>query len=235
MALANDRPTNGTLVVTEVTAGQLVAAARCLGSSDGTRPREAPALPESEIGMGSEETLPPGPRLRWLSTAAGDAEFEPPQRDHGRPGEEHRPAPPPDTVVAGSSRGTADGEGPAKAREAALREEHAAELARLTRVLRETKKAHAAEIERLRAGHAADLRRLVEALWHAQNAARAASARADTEPASAARPQPRAPFARLRTWLARVVAGGALISPRRACASPSRIVRLLAGAFRAWR
>jgi hypothetical protein len=234
MALANDRPTDGTLVVTEVTAGQLVAAARCLGSSDGIGPREAPAQPESEIGMGSEETLPPGPRLRWLSTAAGDAEFEPPQRDHGRPGEEHRPAPPPDTVVAGSSRGAADGEGP-KAREAALREEHAAELARLTRVLRETKKAHAAEIERLRAGHAADLRRLVEALWHAQNAARAASARADTEPASAARPQPRALFAKAAVRLARTMRWDALSVPGRACPASSRIVRLWAGAFRPWR
>jgi len=48
-------------------------------------------------------------------------------------------------------------------REAALRAEHAAEVARLTVALRSMRAAHAAEIELLRAEHAAGLRQSVAA------------------------------------------------------------------------
>ena len=58
-------------------------------------------------------------------------------------------------------------------REAALRAEHAAEVARLTVALRSMRAAHAAEIERLRAEHAAGLRRSVEADRQTRDAARA--------------------------------------------------------------
>ena len=54
----------------------------------------------------------------------------------------------------------------AKAREAALRAEHAAEVALLVDALRHQHETHAAEIEGLRAEHAVVLRRLVEAQHH---------------------------------------------------------------------
>jgi hypothetical protein len=71
--------------------------------------------------------------------------------------------PPPDTVVVASPRHAIALEERARVREAALRAEHAAEVARLTVALRSMRAIHTAEIERLRAEHAAGLRRSVEA------------------------------------------------------------------------
>src|ERR671917_373233 len=88
----------------------------------------------------------------------------------GRPGNADRlwarvSPPPPDTVVVASPGHAVALLEQARAREAALRTEAAAEVARLTRALRDQRKAHAAEIKRLRAEHAAGVRRLVEAHW----------------------------------------------------------------------
>ena len=80
--------------------------------------------------------------------------------------------PPPDTVVVASPRHAMALEERARVREAALRAEHAAEVARLTVALRSMRAAHAAEIELLRAEHAAGLRRSVEADRQTRDAAR---------------------------------------------------------------
>lgn len=88
-------------------------------------------------------------------------------------------APPPDTVVAADWRRIFAAEEKARAKEAVVRSEHRAEVARLTQALREARLAHQAEIERCRAEHATDVRRLVEALWQAQVIARAALDRRD--------------------------------------------------------
>ena len=119
--------------------------------------------------------------------------------------------PPPDTVVVASPGHAVALVERVRASEAALRAEHAAEVARLTRALRDQKQAHAAEIARLRAEHAAGVRRLVEAHWRGRDAARhGAECPSFTEGSSA--PGPRAPSpARprpTRGWLARITGRG---------------------------
>lgn len=106
-------------------------------------------------------------------------------------------APPPNTVVAADWRRMFAAEEKARAKEATIRSEHRAEVARLTQALRDARLAHQAAIDRCRAEHAADVRRLVEALWQAQDMARAALDRRDRgedakEPSSlpALRPRP---------------------------------------------
>lgn len=82
----------------------------------------------------------------------------------------------------------------ARASEAALRAEAAAEVARLTRALREQKTAHMAEIGRLRAEHAAGVRRLVETYWRGCDAARNGTGRpSGPEGSAAAAPQAPSP------------------------------------------
>jgi hypothetical protein len=88
-------------------------------------------------------------------------------------------APPPDTVVAADWRRIFVAEEKARAKEAATRSELRAEVARLTQALRDARLAHQAEVDRCRAEHATDVRRLVEALWQAQDMARAALDRRD--------------------------------------------------------
>ena len=120
-------------------------------------------------------------------------------------------APPPDTVVVASPGQAAALVEQARAREAALRAEAAAEVARLTRALRDQKKAHAAEIERLRAEHAAGLRRLVETHWRALNAGRAGTERPGGQQAEAVQgPQtrPSVRLSRTREWLSRITERG---------------------------
>ena len=119
--------------------------------------------------------------------------------------------PPPDTVVVASPGHAVALLEQARASEAALRAEHAAEVARLTRALRDQKEAHAAEIERLRAEHAAGVRRLVEAHWRGRDAARN-GAECPSGPERSAAPGPQAPSpARprpTREWLARLTGRG---------------------------
>jgi acyl-CoA reductase-like NAD-dependent aldehyde dehydrogenase len=88
-------------------------------------------------------------------------------------------APPPDTVVAADWRRIVAAEEKARAKEAATRSEHMEEVARLTQSLRDARLAHQVEVDRCRAEHATDVRRLVEALWQAQDMARAALDRRD--------------------------------------------------------
>jgi acyl-CoA reductase-like NAD-dependent aldehyde dehydrogenase len=88
-------------------------------------------------------------------------------------------APSPDTMVAADWRRMFAAEEKARAKEATIRSEHRAEVARLTQALRDARLAHQAEIDRRRAEHAADVRRLVEALWQAQDMVRAALDRRD--------------------------------------------------------
>ncbi len=112
-------------------------------------------------------------------------------------------APPsPDAVVAVWLRHTAPPEERARAREAALRAEHAAEVAGLRAALRDMKGAHAAEIARLRAEHAAALRRVVEVHRRAPDAARADAAR----PGEGAAPRPVARSPARRRWIGRGLA-----------------------------
>ena len=119
--------------------------------------------------------------------------------------------PPPDTVVVASPGHAFALVEQARASEAALRAEAAAEVARLTRALRDQRKAHAAEIERLRAEHAAGVRRLVEAHWRGRDAARI-RAECPSGPEGGAAPGPQAPSpARprpTREWLARLTGRG---------------------------
>lgn len=126
------------------------------------------------------------------ATAPGEAPIRADRHEAAR----DPPAPPsPDTVVTTSPRHTAAAEERARAREAALRVEHAAEVARLAAALRDQKQAHAAEIERLRAGHAAGLRRLVEAHWRALDAARTAAEPLSGGPGEGAAPESQTPYA----------------------------------------
>lgn len=89
----------------------------------------------------------------------------------------HLVAPSPDTVVMAISNRRSRFEVEMRAREAALHEKYAAEIAELNERLLSAKKAHAAAVERLHTEYAAEVRRLVEALWLAQDAARAAQKR----------------------------------------------------------
>ena len=120
--------------------------------------------------------------------------------------------PPPDTVVVASPGHAVALVERARAREAALRAETAAEVARLTRALREQRKAHAAEIERLRAEHAAGLRRLVETHWRALDAVRTATEHPNGQEAEAVQgPRTRpavGPLPGTRGWLSRITGRG---------------------------
>ena len=107
-------------------------------------------------------------------------------------------APPsPDAVVAVWLRHAAPPEERARAREAALRAEHAAEVAGLRAALRDMEGAHAAEIARLRAEHAAVLRRVVEAHRRGPDPAC---------PGEGAAPKPMAPSPARRRWIGRRLA-----------------------------
>jgi hypothetical protein len=146
-------------------------------------------------------------------------------------------APSPDTVLAPRQHGIhAQDHGQAYA--ALKHDEQAAEVARLTQALHDAKQVHAAEIERLRAQHAAEMHRMVEALWQAQDAARAVSAPSE-KATEAPTPEPRSSSERQPASLpvepARFVAWGELSLSGRACASLGRIGRRWATAFRAWR
>jgi hypothetical protein len=81
-------------------------------------------------------------------------------------------APSPTTVVTANWRRTIEAEEQARAREAALSVEHAAEIARLTQALRDARRAHAADIAQHRIQHAMQVRQLVEALRRSQNPAK---------------------------------------------------------------
>jgi hypothetical protein len=145
-------------------------------------------------------------------------------------------APSPDTVLAPRQHGIhAQDHGQAYA--ALKHDEQAAEVARLTQALHDAKQVHAAEIERLRAQHAAEMRRLVEALWQAQDAARAVSAppeRAIEAPPLGPRPTSELQPATLPAGQARFMGCGALSLRGRACAALLRIGRRWATAFQAW-
>src|SRR5690349_9347046 len=82
-------------------------------------------------------------------------------------------APPPNMIVVASRQQAIALEEHVRACEAALRAEHAAEVARLQQALRDLRAAHAAEIERLHREHASELRRAVEAQWHRRSAVQA--------------------------------------------------------------
>jgi hypothetical protein len=109
-------------------------------------------------------------------------------------------APPPETVVVGSWRQAIDAEEQTQAREINLREEHAAEVVRLKHAIRDIKKVHAAEIERLRSEHGAELLRLIEALWHAQDVAR------DAVDGFGGRPKSAVLASKTRSWSDRMAA-----------------------------
>jgi hypothetical protein len=70
----------------------------------------------------------------------------------------HLLAPPPEAVVVGTSIRTRGIEEEMRAREAALRAEHAAEIAELNEKLLNARKAHAVTVERLHAEYAAEVR-----------------------------------------------------------------------------
>jgi hypothetical protein len=145
-------------------------------------------------------------------------------------------APSPDTVFAPRQHGIhAQDQGLVHA--ALKHDEQAAEVARLTQALHDAKQVHAAEIERLRAQHAVEMRRLVEALWQAQDAARAVSApleRAIEAPPLGPRPTSELQPATLPAGQARFIGCGALSLRGRACAALLRIGRRWATAFQAW-
>jgi len=107
---------------------------------------------------------------------SGSTGSESSQSASAESGEGRCVAPSPETVVVGSGRRASDVGEEMRAREAVLCAGHAAEIAHLTERLLDARKAHAAHIERLRADHAFELRWLVEALWVAQDVARAALA-----------------------------------------------------------
>ncbi len=104
------------------------------------------------------------------------------------PSAQYPVAPPSDTVVAGSRQRTLEAEQRVCAGETLERAKHAAEIARLKLKLDHLRTAHAAEIERLRTEHGAALRQLVEALWHAQDVARAAIEKPGALPGAALPP-----------------------------------------------
>ena len=119
--------------------------------------------------------------------------------------------PSPDTVVVASPGHAFALVEQARASEAALRAEAAAEVARLTRALRDQRMAHKAAIERLRADHAAGVRRLVEAHWRGRDAARnGAECPSSPEGSVAPGPQARTPARPrpTREWLARLMGTG---------------------------
>ncbi|WP_431270779.1 hypothetical protein [Dankookia sp. P2] len=146
------------------------------------------------------------------------------------------PAPPPDTVVTPRLQGIHaqdQGQGSATLNHDA----QAAEMARLTQALHDAKEVHAADIERLRVQHAAEMQRLVEALWQAQDTARAASAlpkRAKETPALEARPTSNVQPKALPAWQARFMGWGEVSLFGRACAALKQIGQRWAAAFRAW-
>ncbi len=128
-------------------------------------------------------------------------DFAPPQQDEAIASEQHVLAPSPDTVVVGSCRDTFRAAEQARVGEVTLHAEHAAQVARLTQTLDEVRQAHAAEVERLRDQHAFEIRRLVEALWHAQDAARAAATLPECAAVLTPAPRP-GQVARGRMWAA---------------------------------
>ena len=116
-------------------------------------------------------------------------------------------APPPNMIIVASRQQAVAVEEEARTREAALRAEHVAEVARLHQALRDLRVAHAAEIERLLREHAHELRRAVEAHWHKRNAVEVAVACTSEQEARAAlEPPARLPARPLaaRKWLARI-------------------------------
>lgn len=167
--------------------------------------------PGQSIGLRRRD-VPPGPACQRRSSGAPAAsETALVQLDRHEEAWPPLAPPSPDTVVAASLRHGTELVKQARAREAAHHAEHAAEVARLTGMLREAKAAHAAEIERLRDEHAAKLRRLVEAYWRTRDAAQTG-----TEcPNGQAAKVPQAPrlWAHVRLpgalrWLARITGKG---------------------------
>ena len=145
-------------------------------------------------------------------------------------------APSPDTVLEPRQR-RIHAQDQEQAHAALKLDEQTAEVARLTQALHDAKQVHAAEIERLRAQHAFDMQRLVEALWQAQDAARAVSAppeRVTKAPVPESPPSSKHQPTRLRVWLARFVVRHDLSLLGRAWTSLGRIVRRWATVFRAW-
>lgn len=178
------------------------------GSGDGNRLRSTATLVGRHTSEAKEAPSAPRPHPSWSSGATSPGENEPAQPEHAAAAEDHRPAPSPHTVVVASGRRVSKAREQARAQEAALRAEYAAEIARLTRILRETRRAHAAELDRLRADHAAKLRRLVEAQWRTRDATRGA----EEPPVSTAerimsrsRVFSGAPRPFTREWLARIL------------------------------
>jgi hypothetical protein len=123
-------------------------------------------------------------------------------------------APSPDMIVVASRQQAIVLEEQARAQEAALHAEHAAEVARLHQALRDLRIAHAAEIERLHREHASELRRIVEAQRRRRDAVQAVvpcpnvpQGRAEP-PAQQERtaPSPQLPYRPqvAREWLARI-------------------------------
>ena len=114
--------------------------------------RQHLAAPEAgHLGMDDTDRLRAGAAPQGFGEPVPDPLIDPPS---------------PDAVVAVSLRDDLAPEERARAREAALRARHAAEVARLRAALRAMQEAHAAEMARLHAEHAADmvgLRRAVEA------------------------------------------------------------------------
>jgi hypothetical protein len=166
--------------------------------------------PPARAGAAAPPAGRPRPCLLGAAVAAPEAA---PHRQ-SRDGRTRDPvAPPPDTAVAVSLRHAAPSEGQEGAREATLRAgRHAAEAALLAEALRDQRRAHAAEVERLRAEHAAALRRLAEAHWRARDAARTGTERLARGPGEESGPGLQAPFlARSRDrrgWLARIAGKG---------------------------
>ena len=145
-------------------------------------------------------------------------------------------APSPDTVLEPRQRHI-HAQDQEQAHAALKLDEQTAEVARLTQALHDAKQVHAAEIERLRAQHAFDMQRLVEALWQAQDAARAVSAppeRAAKAQVLESPPSSRHQPTRVRVWLARFAVRYDRSLLGRAGTSLGRIVRRWATVFRAW-
>jgi hypothetical protein len=178
-------------------------------------PAAPPGQPIGEPTGPNECGGAPAGRPRPCPSGAAVAAPEAAPHRQSRDGRTRDPVapPPPDTVVLVSLRHAAPSEGQEGAREAMLRaERHAAEAARLAEALRDQRRAHAAEVERLRAEHAAALRRLVEAHWRARDAARTGTERLASGPGEESGPGLQAPFlARSRGrrgWLARIAGKG---------------------------
>jgi hypothetical protein len=163
------------------------------------------STPSSARGSACVSAGQPPPCGRRVATAAPGTALFP----RGRCEDARDPlaAPPPDTVVVASLRHASALEEQAKAREAALRAEHAAEMERLADALRHQRETHAAEIEGLRAEHAAVLRRIVEAQRQARDRARTGAGPrigpGGREAGAQARSPARRPVTR-REWLARL-------------------------------